>query len=101
MRTLGITTAVIGGIALSAIWSGYVLSVLWGWFVVPLFESAPTLSVLSAIGISMTINFLTYHHDARIKDERPTRERFADAFLFGIMRPLLALVFAGILRLFM
>lgn len=100
MKLLGAVLA-IGGLILSVLWSGYVFSVLWAWFVVPQFEGAPTLSVASAIGVSMTVSFLTYHHDDRIEDTRSTSERIVSMIAMAIGRPLFVLIIAVIVRSFL
>lgn len=44
--------------AAGAVWSGFVLTLLWGWFVVPTF-GLPTLHVVPAIGLTITVAHLT------------------------------------------
>jgi hypothetical protein len=99
MKLLGVVLAV-GGLVLSVLWSGYVFSILWAWFVVPQFEGAPVLSVAAAIGMSMTVSFLTYHHDDRIEDQRSTSERVISMISMAIGRPLFVLIIAAIVRAF-
>ena len=41
---------------------GYVLSTLWGWFIVPIFEGMPTITIVEAIGISMFWGALNNTH---------------------------------------
>lgn len=36
---------------------GYVLSIMWGWFFTPL--GLPAIGVINALGIALTVNFLT------------------------------------------
>ncbi len=100
MKLLGVVAA-IGGLILSVLWSGYVFSILWDWFVVPQFEGAPTLSVAASIGISMTVTFLTFHHDDRIEDRRSTGERITSIIGMAIGRPLFVLIVATIVRSFL
>lgn len=41
----------------AAIYRGWALSLLWGWFFVPL--GLPPIGIVVAIGISLTVNFLS------------------------------------------
>lgn len=52
---------VIFTLPISSIAYGYTLSVLWKWYVVKIF-ALPTLSIPLAIGLSMTIRFITHQH---------------------------------------
>jgi len=42
--------------------NGFVFLTLWNWFIIPLFESAPELTMPYAIGLGMIVNYLTYHY---------------------------------------
>ena len=55
-------------VVLGAIMRGFVLKKLWGWFVIPLFPSAPAVSIAQAIGISLVVGYLT-HQDSESKSE--------------------------------
>lgn len=47
-------------VIIGSLMNGWALSVLWGWFMVPVFE-LPIISLVQAIGISMTIGLLVSH----------------------------------------
>ena len=52
---------------ISHVWHGFVLSTLWGWFMVPTF-GLPALSILTAIGVRMTVGMMTPYSSAKPKD---------------------------------
>lgn len=79
-QILGLLLAV-GSTALE----GWVFSVLWGWFLVKQLH-LPELSTPLAIGIGMTVKFLTYQYDAGGK-ERGGEE----GLLHLLLRPLIIL----------
>ena len=59
MKALGWVTAFVVVITTSTILNGYALSVLWAWFIVKTF-GLPTLTIPTAIGLSMIVSYLTY-----------------------------------------
>lgn len=52
------TLIVIITLGVGPMWYGYVFSILWAWFIVPTF-ALPVLSKALAIGIAITIKFVT------------------------------------------
>lgn len=58
MEFLGKTITGIIALFIASFFGGWGLSVLWGWYVVPLF-SAPALGVAPAIGLTMTVRWIT------------------------------------------
>ena len=40
--------------------SGYTFMRLWEWFILPVFEQAPSLTLSHAVGILLSIRYLTY-----------------------------------------
>ena len=86
---------------ITAIFKGLVLKILWGWFVVPLLD-LPQLSIPLALGISLTVSFLTYQHiptdDAL--DGDPV-QKFLGTLIFSFIHPALALLFGWIYYQFM
>ncbi len=89
---------VLGGIAylvLSPVWQGLVLSIIWGWFIVKAFH-APYLSIPLAIGISLVVSMLTYQVPSQEPDEKHTSR----SITIGIVYPLMILVMAAIVHLF-
>lgn len=63
----------------SSVLNGYVLSILWDWFIVLKFGLA-SLSIPEAIGLSLTIGFLTFKADKN--DD--TQDDFAKIMIRGI-----------------
>ena len=61
MLELTMVAAMLGLIALGAMWSGYVLTILWGWFVVPTF-GMPPLALVPAIGLAVVVGYLTHQY---------------------------------------
>jgi hypothetical protein len=85
----------------SAIVNGYALSVLWGWFIVPTFE-LPQLSVAAAIGLALTVSYVTNH--ARIGEKTPKTpyaELLVELALLTFLKPMLVLSLGYICTLFM
>lgn len=86
-------------LVLGSIFHGYVLSVLWGWFVVPTF-GVPTLGLVSAIGLSLVVSYLTHQVPAS-RDTEADGERMVQDLLFAILMSAFALAFGWIIHLFM
>ncbi len=89
-------------IVVSALLNGWVLSILWGWFIVPTF-GLPKLSVVTAIGIALTVHYLTYqyHKEAKSEQDDELGILFMRSFLFVIFQPLLALMVGWVVHKFM
>ena len=88
--------------AISAFASGYALSVLWGWFVVPTFN-LPPLTVPVAYGLALIVGFLT-HQDNKSNDtfkDLTTGAIIVTALVQTVTKPLIALFFGWIVRMFM
>lgn len=83
----------------SSMWKGYVLTVLWGWFIVPTFD-LPTLALAPAIGISMTVSYLTYQYDSSKKSE-DAENPFVRAVSYSLLMPALVLGVGWIVQKFM
>jgi hypothetical protein len=82
----------------SAILSGWGLSKLWLWFIVPTFN-APLLKIPEAIGVSMVV---TYMISVPTKSkEESFLKAFVLAFVFCTFKPLIALLFGSIIRMWM
>lgn len=54
---LGMFLASILMMVIGTLMNGWALSILWKWFVIPIF-GLPALSIIQAIGISMTVGLL-------------------------------------------
>ena len=105
MAVIGVIVVIAFVMVFAAVFNGYALSVLWEWFVVPTF-GAPQLSIVSAIGIAMTIQYLVnpkmYTSAGEEKDEgKGLEQKIAEAILKIALNPLLALFFGWIVHLFM
>jgi hypothetical protein len=82
--------------AMAALWRGWVLATIWGWFLVPM--GAPALGVLSAIAIALIAGFLTHQPDTSAQaEDRGT----GYTIMYAIMHPLITLIVAFVLKLFM
>ena len=95
--------ALVGVVALlviSSVLNGWVLSILWGWFFVPVLD-LPQLSTIQAIGIAMVVSYLTYQHIESDSSKDDTTTALVKAFFMAIFRPLLTLLFAWIVHMFM
>lgn len=76
--------------------NGWALHLLWAWFVTPIFEAAPSLSIGQAIGISMIASFLTYQYIPEPQESKGS----GGAFVMLVVRPLLAVLFGLIVKQF-
>lgn len=84
-----ILLAVLGVPAL--LWRGYVLTILWGWFIVPLF-GVPALSIPLAIGLSLTVAFLTSQRTGNETTEKKSEgEKLLTSLILCAAWPLIAL----------
>jgi len=71
--------------ASAVILDGWVLTYLWDWFIVNTF-SLPSLGVAAAIGVAMTVKFITYHGPMPEEKNNPLK-----SFSVLYLRPLFAL----------
>jgi len=82
---------------------GWVLSIMWNWFMVGAF-GVPTLSIVYAVGVAMTIKLITYQSDIKAKteeeEEEDIRMRFVEGVSMAVGMPLLILLFGWIVHLF-
>lgn len=84
---------------LAAVVRGFVLQVLWGWFMVTTFALA-ALTIPQALGLSMTVSFLTYQISNR-KPNTDTDHTAVEMTVTGIMWSGMALAMGWIIHLFM
>lgn len=101
MKYIGYISTFLLYLFLSTAWSGYALSVLWGWFIVDRFPGTPTLGIASAIGIAMIVRYLTYQDVPENDSKKSSKERIITAAAWSFARPLFALVFGAIVRMFL
>lgn len=82
-------------------YNGFALSVLWEWFIVTGFN-APSISIPTAIGIALIVNFLT---NKPKKDNDTSNSDFLEGIVYvlilGILTPTLALAIGWVVTLFM
>jgi len=95
LAILGVPTVMV----LASIFNGYALSVLWRWFVVPVF-GLPELGIVSAIGISMVVHFLTYQ-DMPEDKSKSFGEKLTMKCMIAFIHPASALLFGAIAKEFM
>jgi hypothetical protein len=84
----------------SSLLNGWAFTKLWSWFIVPVF-SAPQLSIPAAIGLYLVVSFLTHQY---IKDDDKDKDFFlkiGEAFVISTYRPLVALSFGYIVKMWM
>lgn len=89
MKALGWVTAFVGLMVFNSILSGYALSVLWAWFIVKTF-GVPALTIPSAIGLAITVSYLTHQIDSDSKNEGAGL-MLAKGLIIGIAKPAIAL----------
>jgi hypothetical protein len=80
---VGTTVIVIAALILATFMNGWVLSLLWKWFIVPIFK-LPMLTVIQAIGIFMTVNFLTVHLQNEITETKTVSD-LASVFIGKVL----------------
>ncbi len=103
MKVLAEFGGVIGVVLLRffvSILNGYALSVLWKWFVVPTF-GAPALGLVPAIGVAMTVSYLTHQtHDCK-KEEKSFGEKIEKRITIAILNLSFVLFLGWIVHMFM
>lgn len=82
--------------ALTALWRGWVLATIWAWFMVPM--GLPVLTVLNAIAVAIVVGFLTHQPDT---SEQAEDRGTGYTIMYALMHPLITLLVAWILKLFM
>lgn len=89
-------------VAFGSIVRGYVLHVLWGWFMVEQFH-LPQLSIVAAIGLSLTLNYLLPHATnikANKTDEKKTLSETVGELVGILISPFVTLLFGWALHRF-
>jgi hypothetical protein len=95
---LGILVSVIGVIVISSIMYGWAISILWRWFVVPLFD-APNLSILEAIGLSLTIGvFTTRYRDTPNSKSNTIADITASIIAYSIINPVVIVIIGYVVK---
>jgi hypothetical protein len=80
--------------------NGVVLVQLWEWFVRPVFETAPAITVWQSVGLAAVVGFLTdkLAYAQAIKDPEKTKTPWIVAY--AITNPLWALALGWVLQYF-
>jgi hypothetical protein len=91
----------VGIIAMAAILEGLALSLLWGWFMVPLL-GLPHLPIVAAMGISLTVGFMTSHFNDNTHDpEKSALARVGATFAHMVLKPAVTVGVGWIIHLFL
>lgn len=95
----------VGGMVVSistAILRGWVLVMLWGWFVIPVFEDAPRLTIPAAIGLSYIVFFVTAQYIENPSDrDLSLVAKTIRGVGYSVMLSIAALAFGFVVHLFM
>lgn len=98
MRVVGIITVYLLAMAGSVWFNGYALAVLWAWFIVPTFDCV-SLTVPAAIGMAMTVSYLTHRIEREDADGKRTfTEKLAWGIAVAITKPSMALLFGFVVK---
>ena len=98
---LALLVLVLPLLVLSSVWRGYVLTILWAWFVVPVFH-LPALGIVTAIGISLVVSFLTYQHrPENPADTRSAGEKYGESVTIALLWPAMTLLIGWAVHLFL
>lgn len=76
---------------------GATLAKLWEWFIADTF-GVMALSTAQAIGVSMTVTFVTYQQDAAVDDDADALEALAKKITVDLVRVVLALGVGGVVK---
>lgn len=87
-------------VIIGAVWNAYVLTILWEWFVVPTFD-LPLLSLIPAIGIVMTVSYLTHQYIPNVAEQGSKWEKLSRPYVYIALKPALALVFGWTVKQWM
>lgn len=104
-KVIGTTFMVIVTLALSTIIYGLTFQVLWGWFVVQTFR-VPALSIPDALGLALTVSYLTKDYtastnpEATAKAKANLRKAWYEGIAKAITVSLFVLLFGVVYHLF-
>lgn len=97
---IGGAVSVVAVTGFAAVLNGYALAKLWRWFIAPQF-GLPTLSIPMAIGLALTIGFLTKEVDNCQKEKKDAKTATIEAFAVMLGKPIFALFTGWIVTLFL
>jgi hypothetical protein len=80
---------------------GFVFMKLWGWFVAPTFELVPPITLIQAIGISMTISFVASARIIEDDEDKTTAQRMTRFAAKYYVAPIITLLVGYLVTLFM
>jgi uncharacterized membrane protein len=100
MKIIGYAVTTVVFILISSIWSGYVLSKLWSWFVVTTF-SLPEIGVATAIGLALTIGYLTKGEEKADAEGKEFGELLLEAIIKALMKPTFTLGIGWVITVFL
>ena len=87
--------ACLGAIALLIVYppiawlvNGWAASTLWGWFVTPVFESAPTLTTWTAVGLAIVVNVFVKQIESAQAVRDPERTKTSWLIMYTLTTPL-------------
>ena len=97
MKAIGYFFSTVCIAAYTAALNGWGLTKLWAWFISPL--GLPLLSIPAAIGIALTVSYLTHQIDT---DKEPDKEEYwvklLKSFFFVTFKVILALLMGWIVK---
>jgi hypothetical protein len=89
LEIFGLCVLYIVSSIISAIFNGCVFLKFWSWFVASTFN-VQNISICTAIGLMLLINYVTYH-DSPVIEDRSLTEKFSRLIAKGIIAPLIML----------
>lgn len=99
MKVIGILVTVIGAVVLNAFLNGWAFVKLYTWFVMPVFESAPVISIPFAIGIGMLVSLLTIETRVGSNENKKDSDAWVNV-LTSLLRPVFVVFLGWIVTLF-
>ena len=86
----------------SALMNGWAFVQLWEWFILPVFEAAPVVTIVQAIGLSVFIGFLSAKKvEAKSDKSKSVTDLVIESFAVAIGMPLMAVGFGWLVTLFL
>lgn len=96
---VGMPLVFIGLLLAAALLKGWVLYKVWAWLIVPTFPSAPHLTVVQAMGVSLMTHLLT-QTTSPVKKDEDSKERMYRIIAFFFIVPFISLGLAFVLSFF-
>lgn len=99
MKVIGIITVTFVTMVLGILLNGWAFSLLWEWFVAPL--GYPVLSIPQAIGLTMTIAYVTHQYQKDEDKDKPFLEVLGRSISLAIVKPFMCLGIGFIVKSFL